>query len=351
MATLAETAYYTRRAINWTILGVIAYILLRIFWSLLVVVWMLIFPPQPIPPNHAFGNLPAVKFPEVATQAAQLTFQLETIEGGVPVASDSAVVYFMPKSAPNLLGLNKAQEFASALQFDPTPIQENKNVYRFNDPREPLRRLRYDIVSKNFIVRYAFEQDASAFLTKNLPFADAAVLEATTLIQSYDIYPEDFEKGEKTTTFLRLMGNKLTTTTSQSQADAVRVNFFRKAIAETPVVTPNPDEASISIILSGSPGIQKRIIQLAYTYWPVDYLTTATYTLKPSITAWEELQIGKGYIARYPANNSKTAVVRSVYLAYYDSFEPQTYLQPIFVFEGDNGFVGYVPAISSEWTE
>jgi hypothetical protein len=351
MATLTETAYYTRRAINWTILGIIAYILLRIFWGVLIVLWMVLFPPKPIPPNHAFGKLPAVKFPEVATGSAKLTFQLETIEGGVPAASASAAVYFMPKSAPNLLGLNKAQEFATNLQLDPNPIQESKNVYRFNDARDPLRRLRYDIVSKNFILRYAFEQDASAFLNKNLPLAEAAKLEATTLLQSYDIYPEDFQKGKPTATFLRLVGNRLVTTTSLSQGDAVRVNFFRKPIGETPVVTPNPDEASISIIFSGSPEIQKRIIQLAYTYWPIDYSTIATYPLKTSSVAWEELQAGQGYIARAPTTGASSATVRSVYLAYYDSFDPQTYLQPIFVFEGDNGFVGYVPAISPEWTE
>ncbi len=351
MATLTETAYYARRTINWTILGIISYILLRIFWSIVVVVFIAIFPPKPIPPNHAFGKLPAVKFPEVASGSATLALQLETIEGGVPVASESAAVYFMPKSAPNLLGLNKAQEFATNLLFDPNPIAESKNIYRFNDPREPLRRLRYDIVSKNFIVRYAFEQDASAFLNKNLPLEEAAKQEAIALLQSYDIYPIDFEDGPSTATFLRLVGNKLVTTTSLSQSDAVRINFFRKSIGETSIVTPNPDEATISIVFSGASEIQKRIIQFAYTYWPIDYVTTATYPLKSSATAWEELQAGQGYIARYPTTGATSAVVRSVYLAYYDSFDPQTYLQPIFVFEGDNGFVGYVPAISPEWTE
>jgi hypothetical protein len=350
MATLTETAYYARRAINWTILGVIGYITLRISWSIVVVVWLAIFPPKPPPPNTAFGTLPKIKFPEVATPSAQLTFQLETIEGGIPAASESAAVYFMPKSAPNLLGLNKAQEFARNLQFDPTPIQESKNIYRFNDLRQPLRRLRYDIVSKNFIARYAFEQDASVFLVKNLPVPDAAILEATSLLQTYDLYPEDFEKGTHTATFLRLTGNRLVTTTSLSQADAMRIGFFRNTIGETPVVTPNPDEASISIILSGSAEIQKRVLQFAYTYWPVDYQTSATYPLKPSVTAWDELQTGQGFIARYPTTG-QIATVRSIYLAYYDSFEPQTYLQPIFVFEGDNGFVGYVPAISPEWVE
>ena len=92
------------------------------------------------------------------------------------------------------------------------------------------------------------------------------------------------------------------------------------------------------------------MIQFAYTYWPIDYQTSATYALKTTQQAWNELQSGGGYIARYPTNSS-VAMVRSVSLAYYDSFDPQTYLQPIFVFEGDNEFLGYVPAVSSEWVE
>lgn len=350
MASLTETAYYTRRAINWTILAVISYIILRLSWGLLVIVWFTIFPPKAPPPNHAFGTLPAVKFPQQASGSGQLVFQLETIEGGVPVASAAAEVYFMPKLAPNLLGLNQAQEFAKNLQFDATPIQESKNVYRFNDPTEPLRRLRYDIVSKNFILRYAFEQDASAFLGRGLPLPEAAKLEAINLLQAQDLYPEDLAQGTTQIVFMRLTGNRLLPTTSLSQGDAVRIDFYRRPIGETKIVTPAPDEAPVSIIYSGSSDAKKRIIQFAYTYWPIDYVTTATYPLKSSQTAWEELQTGKGYIARYPSNSS-TAVIRSVYLAYYDSFEPQTYLQPIFVFEGDNGFVGYVSAISPEWVE
>ena len=60
---------------------------------------------------------------------------------------------------------------------------------------------------------------------------------------------------------------------------------------------------------------------------------------------------GSGFVARYPTNGSTTAVIRNVRLGYYDSYDPETYLQPIYVFEGDYGFTAYVPAISPEWVE
>ncbi len=348
--SLTETAYYTRRTVNWTILGVIAYILLRISWSVFVVIFLAIFPPKAAPPNHAFGKLPAIKFAAAASPSAQLTYQLETIEGSVPQASESATVYFMPKAAPNLLALNNAQDFATRLEFDPTPIQESKNIYRFNDVQLPLRRLRYDILSSNFILRYAFEKDPSIFTEKNLPLPDAGKIEATNLLESYNLSNADLTEGTTTVTFWKLNGDQLIATTSLSQADAVRVDFFRKMVGDTPVFTATPDEAPVSIIFSGSANSKKHLLQFAYTYWPVDYQTTATYGLKPSTQAWQELQSGSGYIARYP-KGSNVAIVRSVHLGYYDSFEPQTYLQPIFVFEGDNGFLAYVPAVAAPWTE
>lgn len=351
MTNLTETAYHARRIINWAILVVIAYILLRIFWSIFFTLWIAISPPKAPPPNHAFGKLPAITFPNPsATPSGELTFRLETIEGSVPPASPSAAVYFMPKNPPNFLGLPKTQEFAKRLNFDLTPVQESKNIYRFNDPTTPLRRLRYDIISNNFILRYDFEQDPGVFVEKNLPTPDAAKAQARNLLQTYDLYNDGLSGGEVQVTFLKLIENKLIPTSSVSQADSMRVDFFRSPIGQSPIVTHSPIEAPISIIFSGSTDEKKRILQFAYTLWPIDFETRATYPLKLSSLAWQELQGGGGFIARYPTLTS-TVVVRSVYLAYYDSLEPQSYLQPIFVFEGDEGFLGYVSAVSPEWVE
>lgn len=351
MASLTETAYYTRRAINWTILALIGYFVLRLFWGAVLAAWIVLFPPKAPPPNHAFGKLPSLRFPDpVASPSGQLTFRLETIEGTVPKASPSATVYFMPKMPANLLALTKTQDFAQRLGLTPAPIEETKNIYRFEDPDTPLRRLRYDIVSNNFILRYGFEQDTGVLAQRNLPTGTGAIAEANTLLQTYDLLHPDLASGKRAVSFLRLTGNRLVPTSSLSQADAVRVNFFRPAVGGIPVVTPYPDEGPVSVIFSGATNIKYRILQLAYTYWPIDTQVSATYSLKPASVAWQELQSGMGYIARYPPT-AVTVTVRNVALAYYDSFEPQMYLQPVFVFEGDDGFVAYVPAVAPPWTE
>lgn len=350
MTTLTETAYYTRRTINWTVLAIIGYVLLRIFWSTFVTVWLIVFPPKAPPPNHAFGKLPALRFPASAPEAPKITFRLETIEGSVPAASASATVYFMPKSPANLLALTRTQDFAQRLQLSPTPISESKNIYRFNDLELPLRSLRYDIVSNNFILRYAFEQDTGALAERSLPTGTGGLAEARTMLQTYDLYIPDLSGGSNKITYLRLSGDRLIPTTSLSAADALRVDFFRRPVGGIPLVTPYPDEGHVSFVFSGSTNLKRRVLQFAYTHWPIDYETTATYALKPSSQAWGELQSGQGFIARYP-NTGTSVTVRSVTLAYYDSLDPQNYLQPVFVFEGDDGFLGYVSAVASPWTE
>lgn len=350
MASLTETAYYTRRAINWIAIGVVAYIVLRIVWSIIITLYIALFPPKPPPPTNAFGKLPILKFASPSSSpSGQLIFQLQTISGTVPEASATATVFFMPKPPANLLALNKAQDFAQRLDMDyNNPIQESKNIYRFNDPQFPARRLRYDIVSNNFILRYSFEADPGVFSQKDLPTASEAIAESRSLLQTYALYKDDFAEGNTIVSYLKLSGVNLIKTSSLSQSDAVRVDFFRKSIDGMPLLTPNADEAPVSIIFSGSRDAGKRLIQFAYNYWPIDYTASATYALKTSQAAWSELQGGGGAVVRYPQKGGKP-VVRNIYLAYYDSFEPQTYLQPIFVFEGDDGFLAYVQAVDLQW--
>jgi hypothetical protein len=350
MANLTETAYHTRKAINYAILAVIAYIILRIFWGIGTVLWYTAFPPKPPPPNHLFGKLPALVFPSPTGTPPTLTYRLETIEGTVPTASESAYVYFMPKSAPNLLGITKATEFARRLEFVKEPVQETKNVYRFEDSDTPLRILRYDIVSKNFILRYLFEKDMGLFAERFVPPESVAKAEAKNVLQTYGLFDSGMDTWTTTAKFLKVTGDKLTITTSLSQADAIRIDYFRTEVLGMKVVNAYPEEGLISFVYSGSKSSKKRILQFSYTYWPLDTKTSATYPLTPSSTAWTELQSGRGYIARYPKKGTEV-VVRNVYLAYYESFDAQTYTQPVFVFEGDDGFLAYVPAVDPVWRE
>jgi len=350
MASLTITAYHARRTINWGILALIAYIVVKLSWGIFAAIWLMLFPPPPIPANHAFGKLSAIQFPKT-NEATDFRYRLETIEGYVPPASESAMVFFMPKNPANLLALTNAKEFAKQFEFISDPTQETKYLYKFTDPQEPLRQLRYDIISKNFSLRYLYEQDTSLFTQRDVPLPDAALTESQGILQNFQLYSKDIADGTSNIQFLKFSGDTLVPTTSHSQADALRIDFFRGKIADTKIFYPNPDQGPITFIHSGSKQSKKRLLEFTFNYWPIDPLTNATYVLKPSTQAWQELQSGGGFIARFPKGDKKDVIIRKVYLGYYDSLDAQTYLQPIFVFEGDNGFLAYVSAVAPPWTE
>lgn len=350
MATLTETAYYSRKAIKWGTLALIGFIILRICFSLLITFIRQTFPAPPLRPNNAFGKLPKIDFPQTASPSGQLTFTLQTISGTIPEASDAARVYFMPKNKANLLSLTRAQNMVGQLGFTSTPTQTSEIEYRWTSLTDPLKSISVNIVNNHFSLNYDFTRDLSIFNENQIPTAQQAIFEATSFLQLINTGLADIDKVKPKIQYLKIVGEILVPTTSQSQANAVRIDFFRTPYDNIPVLTDQPDEGTISFIFSGSRKPNKRILLAGYNYWPITRETSAIYKLKTSEVAYKELQAGNTYYVSLPQNETRIAIT-SAYLAYYDSKTPQLFLQPVFVFEGEKGFLAYVPAVTPPWTE
>lgn len=347
MATLTEAAYYTRRAINWGIIALVALFILKIILNVAASTWRKIHPPAPPPPTVAFGKLPATKFPP-AFGGAKLAFTLETVEGGPPVASSTGTVFFIPKPAPNLLSLTRARQFASRLGFKGEPQAESQTIYRWQTEEDPFRALRIDIVTNSFKINYDYSADLSVFAEKNLPTGEQAITEAKNFLQNLGLYSPPLENGEAKISYWQLVGNTLVQTTSLANADAVRVDLAREEILGLKLFPPNPPWQPVYFVFSGNRQSTKRLLEVSYKFWGVETEQKATYPLKTATSAWEELKTGGGFIA-HVKEGSQQVIVRKIYLAYFYPEEYQNFLQPIFVFEGDPDFVAYVPAVSPAW--
>ena len=107
-------------------------------------------------------------------------------------------------------------------------------------------------------------------------------------------------------------------------------------------MTAEPNKGIIWGIMSGN--AKGRLVKLENMYFPVDYVSVETYPLKNVQIAWQELVSGSGFIASIDQGISEV-IVREVTMGYFDSYEPQKYAQPVYVFKGDNNFVGYVAAV------
>ena len=66
--------------------------------------------------------------------------------------------------------------------------------------------------------------------------------------------------------------------------------------------------------------------------------------------AWQEFSSANYYPASLGTTlEGENIKIRKVYLAYYDAGIYTEFFQPVYVFEGDKNFVGYIPAVVTDY--
>lgn len=342
MATLTETAYYTRRIIKIGIFFTIFLIVLRIAWVGGMGVYRNFFPEPPPPPTVEFGRLPALPFPEKQTQ--KYSYSLQTPTGELPKFADTQAVYFMPQAASTFGDLDQATATARRLGFTGDVQALSDTVYRFAHLNAPAT-VDMNIVNKTFSLSYNLTQNPE-FLT----LRPRSVEEATSAVRSFlsgaGLLAPDLAAGEAKVDFIKAQPPNLVPAISLSESNFLRVNLFRESYGELPVLTPDRSRSNVWFLVSGSSSQEKQIIAGEYHYFAVDQ-EASTYPVKTAQEAWDELVEGAAFISQEAPGSQVT--IRRVYLAYYDSGKVQQFLQPIVVFEGDGGFRAYVPAITADY--
>jgi hypothetical protein len=231
---------------------------------------------------------------------------------------------------------------AKTAGFMNDPIQLNDRTYRFAHPTAPIEMI-FDVISGSLSYKLDWTRDGGAAKVFDVPIGDAAVSEAKRFLERLGALPEDLNSGEGKYQYLIATGSAMIPAASAYEANFVRVDIFRANKDELKIVTVGGDTSPVNVIISGQPG-EKRIVQANYAYSQVLDNDFATYPLKPIDEAWKELLAGGGFIAK--RTPEKTVIVRRVSLAYFESNDPQEFLQPVYVFEGDQGFLAYVAGVA-----
>lgn len=346
MASLTETAFYTRKIIKYLALSLSVLIIGRMFFNLISSIWRQFHPPAPPPPTVSFNKLPEIVFP-LQEKTNNLQFKLETITGSMPKLPDRAKVFFMPYLQPNLLAPDRAKNKARFMGFKTEPKIISEKIYQWIKNKDNQTKLEMNIFSGSFTYSYDWENDKTIALEKNLPGKEASLQEARNFLQRAQIIEEDILNGKNKIKYFQIQGGKLSPAISLSEANFVQIEMFRKDIENLPVLTSSPNKGIIDMLLSGNNNDDKKIVKVEFNYFPIKYDSWGTYPLKTANQAWQELKNGQGFIASW--NKSNNIIIRKVYLAYFDSFKPQKFLQPIIVFEGDNNFIAYISAITDDW--
>lgn len=347
MTNLTRIAITARKVIRYGVYAIVFITVGKIVLDLTIGLYKKIFPAPPPPPTVKFGKLTKIPFP-TSPSTAKFTYTLETPEGGFPTKfATQAKVYFMPKANANLLALDLAKEKAKSLGYISDPIQESEALYKFNKTNFPSS-MEINIITGTFSISYDLTADRTPIDTKP-PVAEVAAAEFRSALSSANVLPDDLS-GPTTHSFYKLSGGSLVPALSLSESDVVKVNLFRKDYDNLPAVTANPNESNVWAIIGGSSNREQQIIGAEYHYHAVDESQYSTYPIKTPADAFSELQNGTPYIADQGlAKDGSNLKIRRIYIAYFDPGEESNFYQPIYVFEGDNGFTAYLPAVISEY--
>lgn len=352
MTSLTEISIATRKLFVWLIIAFIAYLFLRFLVGIII---SNLPRPAPViePPNALFNKIPNPAFPNIASSSSGMIFVLENIEGKPPETTSSARVYSMPKKMPSFLTNERATDFATKLGFTADPEIVSSFFFRFIDPKNNLRTIELDGVNLNFILKYDYLQNIELFNHQQVIKVDNSISEVKNYLQSNSLFDASVLQGKVTTQLLYFdtASKKFSPVNNLSSANALRINFFRQDLDGWKIIPPGFNESFNYVIYVPSLDTTNNILEIQYTFWPIDINNFGTYPLRNAVSAWQDLIDGYAYVVNMGRNTPDKIVIRNIYLAYYDSEKPQSFLQPIYVFEGDNDFVAYLPAVASEWLE
>lgn len=235
---------------------------------------------------------------------------------------------------------------AQTVGFTNEPVKLDERTYRYVNPEDPIDMI-FDVISGAYSYKYDWTRNGEAATSFDVPIGNQAIAEAKGFLQRLGTLPDDVKDGEGKVQYLIASGSTMVPATSAYEANFTRVDLFRaKKEEDLPIVTVGGTTSPINVILSGQSS-EKRVVQANYSYSQVLDDDFATYPLKPINEAWEELKSGGGFISRRTPDNSIT--VRQIYLGYFESNDPQEFLQPVYVFEGDLGFMAYVQAVARDF--
>ena len=310
----------------------------RVLLSAFIAFWEATHPEPPPPPSQGFGPLPRIIFP--TQQNRPTSYKLETVDGSTPFISDRAKVYFMPSVQPNIKALDRAKEKALQLgyKFEPQPIDSRR--YRWTNTTPIVSTLEMDILTGTFTITTNWASYPELLVKTTPANADQSISRVRNILISSGFVAKDFDKGVATTKFLKAIGGQFQEVSAAIDADFVQVDLFRPLIDEKyGAVTARGKEGPVHAVITPS----GTILEMRMHVFPVEYLPEETYPIRSTADAWRLLSNGEGYVAQ--KGELDTATVRNIYMAYYEPDTEQPYYQPVYVFEGDKGFLGMVEAI------
>ncbi len=345
--TLTEVSYYARRFLP---LFIIFFLLLLILFYVFKIIFFYTFssPTKTVYYNPAFGKINEPKLQEEASPAAGFSYTLDTVEGEPVTATESAKVYYLPAVTPKFGYREKIYLIAKILGFDTEKVK-HKLVDKEAIFTDLDSELKIDISNYNFSFEQKFSKDPSIFNETLIPSRTEIENKAISFLTAVGRYPDELAKGRINLIYFAYnpQSNQMIPTQRINEANVVEVDFYRADVDGFSVVSPRYFNSQNYVVLAFNSAGYK-VLRAQINFFEKSDSQIGVYPVKTGQAAFDDLKTSKAIIVSY-AKDKKDIIVKKMFMAYFDPDIYQSYLQPVYVFLGDNDFVAYVPAIAANY--
>lgn len=387
--SLHDTTEFAKKFGIVTSLLIGAILVIVIFVKVGTFIHSILYPSRIPAPNEAYGKLQAVPFPQ-STVAGEFTYTINTVNGSLPSTfPDRINVYPMVQPQGSYEDLPNATKAVQSLGFtDPLGnvlpnIPLGGPTYEWKESAPDTsgyqKTIEYNTVTGNFSMTSDYLTSLTALNAQSLGDQNQAISAVQDFLGNINQMPTDVDltitqnpTSDQTYAtapqLFSITSGQLEPTSSLSNAQIIRVDLYQKEIDYTllagltqgassfskfnmtmPILYPHPPYSTMNFLIASGQG-QPMVVSADFNHQSINTAVTpadqATYPLISAQEAYDELKAGKGYIAAYTGSGSQI-LINNVFLAYYVGDTQQSYLLPIIVFTGQNGFFAYVPAIAA----
>lgn len=227
-----------------------------------------------------------------------------------------------------------SQTIANQLELTLEQEENGQNLYFSNTQADTI--LSFNNEADHIYIGFFSDTEANADLT------DESELEivAKNKLQELSLWPYK-ENYSTSYEYYFLFGQEFSKVMSHDQANMISINF-RQEITEIPLISNNINTGEIEIFIDSN----KQVKKITYAYRPIDPDVIATYPIKSLDTALNEVENRKGeLIIPFEGENPSSLTIREAAIAYRIEYKDQKYLQPVYIFEGNDNYEQIVTVI------
>lgn len=351
--SLTEISYNIRKYFPYAILGFI-FLFVFYFFIISLINYISSLSPKKIAIEPIFGKLTKIVPSQKIDTPNGINYVLDTIDAEPYSASSAAQIFFLPQKTTQFEYLQKIYLSAKQVGFATDTIKHSMNDENaiFEDSE---KKLSIDVTYFNYEYELNIKNNKKIFNDIDVAFFDienSAKREAKKFVEKIKTFPTELAQGKEVLIYLKYdqKNEEFNIVDRKEEADAIEIDYYRPEINEVSIISPKYFNSQNFVVLTFSKEKNPIILKSQIKFFDKETDKIGVYPLKTGKEAWEEFQKNNGTII-YLGSNNGTIKIKKMFLSYYDFDDYQPYLQPVYVFLGENGFVGFANAVKNEYLD